>query len=106
MGAHPNWLVFHRLLAAVRSATIAAETMHLKEPPEDAPSRSHVAFEAEADQVVKQERVAREGLVHWLIDQLEDAPIAVITADGHVITFTDSTDGLCVVAPGNVHKLA
>jgi len=91
----PNPLPFTRLLAAVRSAESAVDAAHDKEPVD----------EQEADQAVKTERIAREELIDWLVSTFGTAPVAIVLADGSIVTYCDNADGLSVVASANVHQI-
>jgi hypothetical protein len=92
-----------RLLAAIRSAEAALDTLYLTEPTEDASAEVNAAFEAEADQAAVDERKARDHLIRWFASWT-DKPTAVVLPDGRVICHTLEADGLALVEPGNVHK--
>jgi len=97
-----------RLLAAVRNARSVMDTLYLSQPPDDAPDVAHAEFETAADAAAKVERHARNKLIALLIEIAGngDDDTAVMLSDGGIIAFSADGDGLAVVGPGQVHKLA
>jgi hypothetical protein len=94
-----------RLLAAIRSAEVAMNAVYDHEPADDAVAEVNAAFEAEADQVVDQERKARDGLITWFASWANE-PAAVILPDGRVVVHCMEADGLAIVPADRVHKLS
>ncbi|MGP0070170.1 MAG: hypothetical protein ACLQGP_42050 [Isosphaeraceae bacterium] len=94
-----------RLLAALHNIDVAMDRVYATEPADDATYDENVAFEAEADDLAEQERAARDALIAWFAS-FSDKATAVVLPDGRIIAITLEADGLAIVNPENVHKLA
>ena len=93
-----NPVELSRLVAAVRSATTAVDAAH--------DDGGRCVDETAAEEAIRLERRARDALASWMIDQMsdtDDSPIAIVLADGSIVTYCDQADGLTVVSPQNVH---
>jgi hypothetical protein len=85
----------HPLVTAVRAAERHVDAVH----DDDATT------EQLRDQAVHEEGIARAKLIDWLCVTYGGAPVALVLADGSVVTYCDNGDGLSVVAPENVHRI-
>ena len=95
-----------RLIAAVRSAEQAVDTLHGNEPADDAPDDARLDFALKAGQRVAAERKIRDRLIAFLLEAFETSPVAITLSDGSIVAYDAGTrGGLAVVPAENVHKL-
>jgi hypothetical protein len=81
-----------RHTAAIRSAEKALAASQ---------SRPEPCMEC-ADQAIQLTRQARDALAVFLVDQFGVEPVALICADGSVLSYSECSDGLGIVPSQNV----
>jgi hypothetical protein len=93
-----------RALQRCLQATRAVDEIHDREPPDDAATATHAAFEAEADAAVHQERLAIDELAGLVTGLAGPAPCCLIVEDV-VIALADGADGMAIVRENQVVRI-
>lgn len=96
----------HRLAAAAIAADVDLDTWDLCAPGDDAPPGAIASYQAEADRLARIDRLAREALRRAIYRTLGPGEAALILDDGTVVAVVDQSDGLGLVPPGRVLRLA
>ena len=96
----------HRLAAAAIAADLDLDTWALCEPPDDAPPDAVAAYEAESDRLMLADGRAREALRRAISRVLGPGAAALVLDDGSVVAVVDQSDGIGLVPPARVLRVA